>query len=120
MKRLLIFIFIFCSLLTFSQKKYYIIFNNTTDKIYYENNKSIKFFKIFINNLESVNFVLSDIKSNYQSNYFKEKSNLKRSQLSNILKKDSPNNQQYYIITVKRGKTYYFYYVDHIVRTISD
>ena len=120
MRNLFTAILLFCSLSIFSQKKYFIIFNENSDNITYNKQGDINLFKIKINDKKHINFVMSDIKSNFNRSKFELKPNISRLQLNNIVQKDDPSKRNKYIIVIKKSNVYNFYFVDHIFRTIVD
>lgn len=104
----------------FHKKNIFILFNDKSDKILFSKNGQINFFKIKINGNDYTNFVLSDVKANYNAKTFENKVNISRQELAHIIKNNNATNKLKYIIVLKKRQNYYFYFVDHIFRIIED
>jgi len=123
MQKILIPFLILISGFLIAQKKHYILFDSSKDEITYFNHnklKNIEGFNICIDNKKYIKFLPSDIKSNYIKNTYDKEKTTSRTSLNKLVKEDTPNKENKYIIVVKSQNTYKYYFVDHIFRIIRD
>lgn len=123
MKIILTLFFLLTFTISYSQKKYYIIFDSQKDEIVYgkHNNKLIfDGIKIFINKNKSIYFIPADKKSDFKSNKAPNLKTITRSELNKVIIQDNSDKVHKFIIVKKEKNVYSYYFMDHMFRTIID